>query len=151
MLSASTNLLKSMIFSLTKQVMFSLGRISNGIDVGVKTGFDSGAMLDYVYQNQAQGKYGVGKLIDRVYLDSPGWKGIRVRGHHIEKSLSRVIGELKSVDQTNQIKLVEIATGQGHYMLNGLAQADALDAEVLLRDFDESNVCLLYTSPSPRD
>ena len=140
MLSASTNLIKSMVFSATKLLMFSLGRISDGIDVGVRTGFDSGAMLDYVYHNQAKGKYGVGPLLDRVYLDSPGWKGIRVRGEHIQQSLCRVVDDLKKDDKTNNIKLVEIATGQGHYMLNGLAQANALDADVLLRDFDSDNV-----------
>jgi len=140
MLSASTNIAKSMVFAATKFLMFSLGRISSGIDVGVRTGFDSGAMLDYVYHNKAEGKYGVGEFLDRIYLDSPGWKGIRVRGEHIQQSLSRVINDLALNDKTNKVKLVEIATGQGHYILNGLTQANALDAEVLLRDFDAENV-----------
>ena len=136
LLSASTNPLKSAHFALTKSLMFSLGRISNGIEVGIKTGFDSGAMLDYVYKNNAQGKFGLGKFLDRTYLDSPGWRGIRVRGQHIQQLLKFAIERLKA--DSKEIKLIEIATGQGHYILDGLANEVA--AEILLRDFDANNV-----------
>jgi len=138
MLSASTSPLKSLGFSATKSMMFNLGRISKGIDIGVRTGFDSGAMLDYVYHNKAQGSYGLGKLMDRSYLDSPGWKGIRVRGEHIQKTLAKAIDLLQSTNKP--IKVVEIATGQGRYILDGLAAAGQQDAEILLRDFDANNV-----------
>ena len=138
MLSASTNPLKSFGFASTRALMFSLGRCSKGIDVGVKTGFDSGAMLDYVYNNNAQGKYGIGKLMDRAYLDSPGWKGIRVRGKHIEETVVKAVNLLK--ENNNNVNLVEIAAGQGRYILNGLATAKMNNADILLRDFDANNV-----------
>jgi hypothetical protein len=44
-----------------------------------RTGFDSGSTLDYVYRNQARGAAGSARLIDRQYLDSIGWRGIRQR------------------------------------------------------------------------
>ena len=52
------------------------GWLSRGIGLGHRTGFDSGATLDYVYRNQAEGVPLIGTAIDRTYLDSIGWKGI---------------------------------------------------------------------------
>ena len=49
-------------------LMSSVGRLSKGIDLGYRFGFDSGEMLDYVYENKAQGRLGIGALLDRLYL-----------------------------------------------------------------------------------
>jgi hypothetical protein len=49
--------------------MRTLGRLSEGIRIGLTTGFDSGSSLDYVYRNQARGALLIGKLIDRGYLE----------------------------------------------------------------------------------
>jgi len=138
LLSASTNPIRSLAYAAMKSSMFSIGRLSNGIDVGVRTGFDSGAMLDYVYEDKARGKFGIGKIMDRNYLDSPGWKGIRMRGEHIMHMLSKAIDLLREDKKT--IKVAEIATGQGRYILDGLSKAGAKDVDILLRDFDENNV-----------
>jgi len=53
------------------------GRLSKGIDLGWRSGFDSGLTLDYVYDNRRKGTTPLGRLIDRNYLNSPGWRGIR--------------------------------------------------------------------------
>jgi hypothetical protein len=42
-------------FALTRLAMRTLGRLSDGIRIGLTTGFDSGSSLDYVYLNQACG------------------------------------------------------------------------------------------------
>src|SRR5262249_43651839 len=54
------------------------GRLSRGINLGWKHGFDSGLSLDYIYENRAQGVTSLGRLIDRFYLNAIGWRGIRV-------------------------------------------------------------------------
>ncbi len=46
----------------------TLGRTSEGIELGYRHGFDSGPMLDYVYENRARGRLLLGRLIDRFYL-----------------------------------------------------------------------------------
>jgi len=138
MLSASAGPIKSLAFSAIRTLMFSVGRLSDGINTGIKTGFDSGVMLDYVYKNKAQGGYGIGKLMDRSYLDSYGWKGIRVRGKHIEQMVVNAVDRLNK--DNSETKLVEIAAGQGRYILNGLAKAEMYQADILLRDFDNNNV-----------
>jgi hypothetical protein len=70
---------RALHFAITRLAMRTLGRLSDGIRIGLTTGFDSGSSLDYVYLNQARGRLMIGKLIDRGYLDSIGWRGVRVR------------------------------------------------------------------------
>ena len=47
--------------------------------------------LDYVYKNEPRGSFGVGRLIDKSYLNSIGWRGIRLRKANLEKSLRQVV------------------------------------------------------------
>jgi hypothetical protein len=54
-------------------------RCRRGCGLGHATGFDSGSTLDYVYRNQPTGVTPLGRLIDRNYLASIGWRGIRQR------------------------------------------------------------------------
>jgi hypothetical protein len=65
----------------------TVGRTSKGIRIGYTLGFDSGAMLDYVYINRAQGAFGIGKLIDRLYLNTIGWQAIRARRALLQQML----------------------------------------------------------------
>ena len=68
---------KAIGFATVRAGMSTLGRLSDGVRLGFETGFDSGSTLDYVYRNRAQGRLGIGRLLDRNYLDSIGWRGIR--------------------------------------------------------------------------
>src|SRR5690606_7035831 len=62
-------------------------RLSRGVKLGFDSGFDSGSTLDYVYRNTPSGLGGLGRLIDKTYLDSIGWRGIRQRKLHVEELL----------------------------------------------------------------
>jgi hypothetical protein len=55
------------------------GWFSEGVALGHRTRFDSGSTLDYVYRNEPQGKGALGRFIDKGYLESIGWRGIRQR------------------------------------------------------------------------
>jgi len=68
---------KAIGFATVRAGMSTLGRLSDGVRLGFETGFDSGSTLDYVYRNRAQGRLGIGRLLDRNYLDAIGWRGIR--------------------------------------------------------------------------
>ena len=57
----------------------TVGTLSQGIRTGWRYGFDSGESLDYVYRNRPEGATFLGRLIDRIYLNAPGWRGIRRR------------------------------------------------------------------------
>jgi alpha-beta hydrolase superfamily lysophospholipase len=113
------------------------GKLSTGIALGHSTGFDSGSTLDYVYKNQASGKNAVGKLIDRIYLDSIGWRGIRIRKQHIESLLQEAATLI--TQQGKPVNILDIAAGHGRYVLEGVKQLPQVDS-ITLRDYSDLNV-----------
>src|SRR5262249_45018366 len=58
---------KSIQFAISRWSMKTMGALSDGIRLGLETGFDSGSTLDYVYRNKPSGKTPLGKLIDWFY------------------------------------------------------------------------------------
>ncbi|MEE9099581.1 bifunctional alpha/beta hydrolase/class I SAM-dependent methyltransferase [Pseudomonas nitroreducens] len=116
-----------------------LGRLlSDGINLGFQTGFDSGSTLDYVYRNQPSGAGPVGRMIDRTYLESAGWRGIRQRKVNIEELLRLAMAELRK--QGREVRILDIAAGHGRYILEALQGVEPLPESVLLRDYSELNV-----------
>ena len=112
--------------------------LSSGLKLGFDTGFDSGSTLDYVYRNTPTGTSAVGRLIDRNYLDSIGWRGIRQRKLHVEELLRRAMVLLR--EQGREVRIVDIATGHGRYILEALHGIDPLPESILLRDYSDINV-----------
>jgi hypothetical protein len=97
---------KSVSFAISRLSMATLGRLSDGVSLGLKTGFDSGSTLDYVYRNRPSGITPLGKLIDWSYVNSIGWRGIRVRKQNIERLLGRAmeLGVTSSKESKQQLK-----------------------------------------------
>jgi len=124
-------------YALAKLSMNTGGRLSDGIRLALETGFDSGASLDYVYRNHASGITPVGKLIDWFYLNSIGWRGIRVRKQNLAQLLLQATAMLKANGQ--RIRIVDIAAGHGRYIFEALEDGVGADY-VLLRDFSQENV-----------
>jgi len=112
----------------------TLGRLSEGIRVGWSTGFDSGESLDYVYENTPRGTTPVGRLIDRMYLNSVGWKGIRQRKVNLQKVLESLISKIGAEDAT--VRLLDIASGPGRYMLDTLRKMPDAEVSAVLRDYE---------------
>ena len=114
------------------------GRLSQGIRLGHETGFDSGSTLDYVYRNTPAGTGAIGRAMDRNYLGSPGWRGIRQRKLHVEELLRDGMARLRGRDMP--VRIMDIAAGHGRYVLEALqAGAQPPDA-ILLRDYSDLNV-----------
>lgn len=131
---------KSWYYGGIKALMSSVGKCANGISIGYTYGFDSGVMLEYIYQNQAKGKFAIGPVIDRLYLNAPGWKGIRNRGALLSKTLSETIVE-KSQTQQTPVRVVDLACGGGRYVLEALKDLpQGAQYEVELRDYRRENV-----------
>lgn len=117
--------------------MKTLGMQSEGVRLGVATGFDSGSTLDYVYRNTPQGKTALGRRIDKGYLDSVGWKGIRQRKVHLEILIRDAIARLHA--ENKPVRIVDVAAGHGRYVLDALAQVQGVQS-IVLRDYSELNV-----------
>jgi alpha-beta hydrolase superfamily lysophospholipase len=125
---------KAINFALTRLSMRTGGRLSDGIRLGLATGFDSGATLDYVYRNQPSGLTPIGKLVDWFYLNAIGWRGIRIRKQHLEALLRRAVEQVRAAGLPAHI--VDVAAGHGRYVLEAGVDAD----HIRLRDFRQENV-----------
>jgi len=116
----------------------TVGKLSPGIRIGWQFGFDSGESLDYVYRNRADGLTPIGRLIDRIYLDSPGWRGIRQRRAHVEAVLRKAMDQLRS--EGRPVHILDPAAGGGRYVLETLSRVNGGQATANLRDLSQSNV-----------
>ena len=114
------------------------GRLSRGIQMGHETGFDSGSTLDYVYRNTPSGTGAIGRAMDRGYLDSPGWRGIRQRKLHVEELLRDGMARLRARDMP--VRIMDIAAGHGRYVLEALQDGAQPPDSILLRDYSGLNV-----------
>ncbi len=113
---------KKTMYAIYRWFFERVGCISSGIATGLKHGFDSGVSLDYIYRNHSQGKYFVGRLLDRIYLNSPGWRGIRTRKRHLKYALKRVL--ITQQQQGIDPVVFDIASGAGRYLLEAQAEVD---------------------------
>jgi alpha-beta hydrolase superfamily lysophospholipase/SAM-dependent methyltransferase len=129
--------LRGLSFIVQRAMLGTLGKLSEGIRIGHATGFDSGESLDHVYQNQARGSLGIGKLIDRGYLDAIGWRGIRQRRECMNQALRYTLAKTRDARMPHE--LMDIAGGAGRYLLDILEDsAVGANLHVLCRDWSVS-------------
>lgn len=136
---------KAIKFGLARLLLKTAGRLSKGIDIGCRHGFDSGVMLDHVYENRPQGRALIGRWIDRVYLDAPGWAGIRARGELLREVLVArlaAIGGAKSASGQGPVVMADLACGGGRYIIGALRAVEDAGVQVnaTLRDYRQENV-----------
>ncbi len=129
---------RGLFWAVARQSMRIGGLLSEGIRLGHRTGFDSGSTLDYIYLNQPGGLGPLGKLIDRAYLQSIGWRGIRQRKVHLEELLRSTLERMAR--RGIPIRVLDIAAGHGRYVLEALAASTIKPDSVLLRDYSDLNV-----------
>lgn len=125
-------------FAVVRAGLRTGGRLSKGIDLGWRSGFDSGLSLDYVYENKPQGATRLGRLMDRGYLNSIGWRGIRQRKRNLEKLLRHVIQGTHATGRS--VRIVDIAAGGGRYLLETMRALPDIPMTALLRDYKQENV-----------
>lgn len=125
-------------WAVMRAAMSTAGRLSRGISLGWEAGFDSGVTLDYVYENRPQGTTVLGRMIDRNYLNSPGWSGIRVRRSNLERLLDEAICQL--AEDKRPIRILDIAAGAGRYVLATMARHPDKEIHAHLRDYRQQNL-----------
>jgi hypothetical protein len=114
------------------------GIFSKGLQLGHETGFDSGSTLDYVYRNTADSANPLGRIIDRNYLQSIGWRGIRQRKVHVEELIREAMERLRGSGMP--VHVMDVAAGHGRYVLEALDAAKTRPDSILLRDYSDLNV-----------
>ncbi|HEX9990183.1 MAG TPA: class I SAM-dependent methyltransferase family protein [Chloroflexia bacterium] len=124
--------------------MSNPGRASDGIALGYRYGFDSGEMLDYVYENRARGKFLLGALVDRVYLNTIGWRAIRTRKELLKATLHRQVRDAGI--RNEPLVVLDVAAGPGRYLLEVCQELRAAGrgkaVQVVCRDLDNQGLAL---------
>ena len=77
-------------------------------------------------------------MIDRLYLDAVGWKGIRERGDNLKTLLDRELDRLLKLH--GQVQILDVATGCGRYVLDVMRQRQEDPIKALLQDNTPRNV-----------
>ncbi len=127
-----------MKFAVARAGLKAAGRFSHGVDLGWRNGFDSGLSLDYVYENKPRGSLGVGRLIDKSYLNSIGWRGIRQRKANLKNALRNVIKKLHG--EGRSVRILDMAAGAGRYVMETLHELPDISTNATLRDYKQENV-----------
>ncbi len=125
-------------FAAVRAVMKTGGRLSEGIDLGWRSGFDSGQSLDYIYANEPQGSSRLGKFIDANYLGSIGWRGIRQRKVNLETALRCAIESVRR--EGRPVQILDVAAGAGRYVLETIRALPEIPITAILRDNRPENV-----------
>ncbi len=128
--------LKGMSFAVQRLSMRTMGKLSEGITLGLRTGFDSGESLDYVYRNEARGFPVIGQMIDRGYLNAIGWRGIRQRREMLRAALQRAASAVRK--DGLPLHVADIAGGAGRYLLDLLASEEGEGFSATCRDRSET-------------
>lgn len=119
-----------MKYQILRFLLKTVGKLSKGIRLGWRTGFDSGVMLEYVYENKPQGITPIGALIDRIYLSNKVWHGVRSRRRML-------VGQLQNaIAQYHHPKVFDLAAGVGSYLF--LLPFDR--ATIIAGDYDDEAV-----------
>ena len=128
-------LIENIEISILKVVVDTLGQLSNGIKLASKEGFTSGKMLDYIYKNTPQGKLGIGKYIDSIYLNHPGWQDVRMRKNNLVLNLKDAVN--MTLERKDSVKICDIASGPARYIIETLEAFKDKNVTAELRDIDE--------------
>ncbi len=132
----SLPLLNKVNYICQRNMMNSLGRLSKGIQIGLEYGFDSGVTLDHVYKNEPSGKFLLGKIIDKNYLQSIGWRGIRQRKIHLIQAIEEKINLLET--QGVEVRILDIAGGPARYLIEIAKKYQNIQIQV--RDYQQQNI-----------
>lgn len=125
-------------WALVRFFLNTIGRLSYGIRIGFKHGFDSGTMLDYVYKNNPQGLLFIGKIIDKQYLNGAGWVGIRQRKIHLKGVVREVIESNRKINKPTVI--MDVASGPCRYLIETIQEHPKYDLKIICRDMDEAGL-----------
>jgi len=99
-----------MQYAATRLLLNTVGRLSDGIRLGWRTGFDSGLMLEYIYENKPRGISPIGRLLDKQFISHDVWNGVRSRREFL-------IGQLnEAINHYDHPLLFDFAAGLGSYL-----------------------------------
>ena len=128
----------SVTFAIARTGLKIAKGLSRGIKIGSDHGFDSGLSLDYVYENNPRAVGPIGRLIDKSYLNSIGWRGIRQRKANLERALRDLIRKVHG--EGRPVRILDIAAGPGRYVIETIRALPDIPITATLCDYKQENV-----------
>ena len=126
---------KSLYYKLIQILLRTVGNLSEGIRIGFKHGFDSGNIMNYIYENQAHGSLFVGEILDRAFLDQKTCRAFRA----IKKIQKDFILNYLAEKGDRETFIVDLASGKADYIYDVLLETDS-NVRVLLRDINQNTL-----------
>jgi len=126
---------KNLYYRLLAAFLRTFGRLSCGIDKGFAYGFDSGIIMNYIYDNKARGRFGVGRILDRMFLDQVTCRAFR----SIKQIQIDMIDQYLRERDGKPTFIVDLASGKADYIYEILKSSDR-KLKVLLCDIAESSL-----------
>ncbi|MGI9534721.1 MAG: class I SAM-dependent methyltransferase family protein [Thermodesulfobacteriota bacterium] len=124
---------KNLYYKLLSLFLESVGRMSDGINIGFNHGFDSGMVMNYIYNNKAQGRYYIGRVLDQIFLNQ-----VTCRAFRSIKQIQIDIINSYLLDREGQSTfIVDLASGKADYIYETLKFSNQ-ETRVLLCDIAES-------------
>ena len=126
---------KNLYYKLLATFLRTFGRLSCGIDTGYTYGFDSGIIMNYIYDNKARGRFGIGRVLDRMFLDQVTCRAFR----SIKQIQIDMIDRYLRERDEKPTFIVDLASGKADYIYEILKSSDG-KLKVLLCDIAESSL-----------
>jgi len=126
---------KSLYYKIIQVLLRTVGTLSQGIKIGFKHGFDSGNIMNYIYENEAHGSLFVGEILDQAFLDQKTCKAFRA----IKKIQKDFISNYLAERGDRETHIVDLASGKADYLYDVLLETDS-KVRVLLRDINENTL-----------
>lgn len=126
---------KNLYYKLLAAFLGTLGRLSCGINTGFSHGFDSGIIMNYIYDNRARGRLGIGRILDRAFLDQVTCRAFRSIKQIQVDMIDRYLRERGK----EPVSIVDLASGKADYVYEILRSSDR-ELKVLLCDIAESSL-----------
>jgi putative methyltransferase len=111
----------------------TVGSLSRGISIGYTHGFDSGMIMNYVYEDTPHGSFYIGEVLDRAFLDQITCKAFRSIKEIQKNMIKSYLAQRKGAPTF----IADLASGKADYIYDALMESNS-QAKILLRDIDEA-------------
>jgi SAM-dependent methyltransferase len=115
-----------------------LARYSEGLRLAADHGFRSGRVSEYACRNEPHGRRALGRLIDRAFLQSSAWDGLRQRVETTKRLIAAVVAGRRAARQSTMI--LDIASGPARYLRELAREQGGDDLIIAAHDRDPREV-----------
>ncbi len=102
------------LMAMPRPVIRFLSRYSEGLRLSTEHGPVSGMLVEYACTNEAQGAGRLGRWIDRRFLDSRAWQGVRRRTETTKDAVLDIIERRRAARAPTMI--LDVASGTARYL-----------------------------------